>query len=209
MGHGKRLLNDPSVPPRPQFSIFGLIGLTFWVAVMLTMPGWWWRFLCIVQVVSFVLFVEFVVMNFPSGIQEAIRRNTVRLDGTISEKRVAIENAGIRNFKIQFLFQAGCVMVVVNLVGLIFWLSDSMWNRLQTSFKEQSGHPDAGNGIVFQSEFRLLVLIFIWLFLLFVVGGAIYFQLLKKLRSGVEGRCASYRQYDIEMLDRASRRESK
>lgn len=172
---------------------------------MLTLPNWWWRILCVVQVISFVMFVEFIVLNFPSGIQKAIHRNTIRLDGSVSEKRVTIENAAIRNFKIQFLFQAGCVMVAVNMICLIVWLTNPMWKNLQSSFEESSYHPEAGSGLMFQPEFRFAIAAVIGLFLVFVVGGAVYFHLLAKLRAGIAGRSAGYRQFDAEKLERDSR----
>ena len=198
------LANDPSLPPKPHVSIFGLMALTAWVALLLQFPNWWWRFLCITEVIAFLLFVEFVVMNFPTAIQTAMERNTIRLDGSVSPKRVKIENAVIKNFRIEFLFCAGCVLAVVNLLGLIHWVSLPMWERMQQSFIEQSSHPDAGTGIIFDQTFRLFVVIFISLFLVFVVGGAVYFRLLAKLRFGVEQRFFGYMDFDKNKLDRAS-----
>ena len=58
---------------------------------------------------------------------------------------------------------------------------------------------------MFQPEFRFAIAAAVGLSLVFVVGGAVYFHLLAKLRAGIAGRSASYRQYDAEKLDRDSR----
>lgn len=195
-----------------------MLGLVLTLAVIAMQASIYWLALAAGWVFSLVA-AHLLAFNAPRGLREQIEANGVRMDGTVSRRRVAIENRGLRILRGNMAFVLFLIVlfsvIVFGLVNLFVFPFDVGIQAIGDAVIEQrsagetqdiaklrlehwhQGAEVAGDYPAYKSWLKeffpfLIVGAVIWLLVAALTVKSFYFYLLRQLRSEVTHRAEEY-----------------